>query len=52
MAGRIYSNDFKVQAVKRVIEDGIRKNYGANASLLLILCILWLLKLPCYSLNM
>ena len=23
MAGRIYSNDFKVQAVKRVIEDGI-----------------------------
>lgn len=23
MAGRIYSNDFKVQAVKRVIEDGL-----------------------------
>ena len=23
MAGRIYSNDFKVQTVKRVIEDGI-----------------------------
>ena len=23
MAGRIYSNDFKVQAVKRVIEDGV-----------------------------
>ena len=23
MAGRIYSNEFKIQAVKRVVEDGV-----------------------------